>query len=295
MFLLDRLPMDPFVHPMAPVLSDAPWLAIHVPIIMVGSRRSRSRRSSRTARRGAVPPERPCGRAEVGGHPVLGTSWSDRSCSSPASSPVRSGRPSGAHTGAGIEGSLVIVAFLAYIAILHARSDGLNRRVRRRAVVPRRLLDHPRGVPRRELRARHGHTLAHGSNIVRSMLMVGGVRHSSCSLLLVPARDRRRNSGPSTGITFGAACGRRMPCSGVLSSSKGNMCGPERQRDSMSSCPRTAVIAATPPAGAQRHSATSPRRTSCCVRRTSCSFRSNFGFRCSTSSAGSRIPAWRVR
>jgi len=35
MLLLDRLPMDPFIHPMAPVLSGTPWLAIHVPIIMV--------------------------------------------------------------------------------------------------------------------------------------------------------------------------------------------------------------------------------------------------------------------
>lgn len=35
MVLLDRLPIDPFIHPMAPVLSGTPWLAIHVPIIMV--------------------------------------------------------------------------------------------------------------------------------------------------------------------------------------------------------------------------------------------------------------------
>jgi ABC-type transport system involved in cytochrome c biogenesis permease subunit len=35
MLLLDRLPIDPFIHPMAPVLSGTPWLAIHVPIIMV--------------------------------------------------------------------------------------------------------------------------------------------------------------------------------------------------------------------------------------------------------------------
>ena len=33
--LSDLLPMDGFVHPMAPVLSGTPWLAIHVPIIMV--------------------------------------------------------------------------------------------------------------------------------------------------------------------------------------------------------------------------------------------------------------------
>jgi cytochrome c-type biogenesis protein CcsB len=34
--LLDLLPMDPFIHPMPPVLSGTAWLAIHVPIIMVG-------------------------------------------------------------------------------------------------------------------------------------------------------------------------------------------------------------------------------------------------------------------
>jgi cytochrome c-type biogenesis protein CcsB len=35
MALTDLLPIDPFIHPMAPVLSGTPWLAIHVPIIMV--------------------------------------------------------------------------------------------------------------------------------------------------------------------------------------------------------------------------------------------------------------------
>jgi cytochrome c-type biogenesis protein CcsB len=35
MALTDLLPIDPFVHPMPPVLSGTPWLAIHVPIIMV--------------------------------------------------------------------------------------------------------------------------------------------------------------------------------------------------------------------------------------------------------------------
>jgi ABC-type transport system involved in cytochrome c biogenesis permease subunit len=34
--LTDLLPMDPFIRPMPPVLSGTPWLAIHVPIIMVG-------------------------------------------------------------------------------------------------------------------------------------------------------------------------------------------------------------------------------------------------------------------
>jgi len=34
--LLDLLPIDPFIHPMPPVLSGTPWLAIHVPIIMIG-------------------------------------------------------------------------------------------------------------------------------------------------------------------------------------------------------------------------------------------------------------------
>jgi cytochrome c-type biogenesis protein CcsB len=35
MMLTDLLPIDPFLHPMAPVLSGTPWLAIHVPIIMI--------------------------------------------------------------------------------------------------------------------------------------------------------------------------------------------------------------------------------------------------------------------
>jgi len=35
MALLDLLPFDRFIHPIAPVLSGTPWLAIHVPIIMV--------------------------------------------------------------------------------------------------------------------------------------------------------------------------------------------------------------------------------------------------------------------
>jgi len=36
MFLTDQLPIDRFVHPMPPVLSGTYWLAIHVPIIMLG-------------------------------------------------------------------------------------------------------------------------------------------------------------------------------------------------------------------------------------------------------------------
>jgi cytochrome c-type biogenesis protein CcsB len=35
MLLVDLLPMDPFIHPMMPVLTGTPWLAIHVPIIVV--------------------------------------------------------------------------------------------------------------------------------------------------------------------------------------------------------------------------------------------------------------------
>jgi cytochrome c-type biogenesis protein CcsB len=36
MALTDLLPMDRFIHPVAPVLAGTAWLAIHVPIIMVG-------------------------------------------------------------------------------------------------------------------------------------------------------------------------------------------------------------------------------------------------------------------
>jgi cytochrome c-type biogenesis protein CcsB len=35
MMLADLLPVDPFIHPIVPVLSGTPWLAIHVPIIVV--------------------------------------------------------------------------------------------------------------------------------------------------------------------------------------------------------------------------------------------------------------------
>lgn len=34
--LTDLLPIDRFIHPIAPVLAGTPWLAIHVPIIMIG-------------------------------------------------------------------------------------------------------------------------------------------------------------------------------------------------------------------------------------------------------------------
>ncbi len=36
MALTDLLPIDPFIHPIPPVLSGTYWLAVHVPIIMVG-------------------------------------------------------------------------------------------------------------------------------------------------------------------------------------------------------------------------------------------------------------------
>ncbi len=36
MALVDFLPLDRFIHPIAPVLAGTPWLAIHVPIIMLG-------------------------------------------------------------------------------------------------------------------------------------------------------------------------------------------------------------------------------------------------------------------
>ena len=35
MMLADLLPIDPFIHPIAPVLAGTPWLAIHVPIVVV--------------------------------------------------------------------------------------------------------------------------------------------------------------------------------------------------------------------------------------------------------------------
>jgi ABC-type transport system involved in cytochrome c biogenesis permease subunit len=125
--LLDRLPIDPFVHPMAPVLSGTPWLAIHVPIIMV----SYSTFAIATFLAhvqlgvGLFAPQQPA-RVEkwsrllywylmVGSILLIagiltGSIWAASSW--------------GRYWGWDPKEVWSLVAFLAYMAILHARSDG---------------------------------------------------------------------------------------------------------------------------------------------------------------------------
>ena len=156
MLLLDRLPIDPFIHPMPPVLSGTPWLAIHVPIIMVGyailaivtlfahvvvgveifapDRREIARRWSQLAywyiHVGSI--------LLIAGI-LTGSIWAASSW--------------GRYWGWDPKEVWSLVAFLAYMAILHARFD---RQIGTSASpsVDRRLLDDPDDLPRGELRAR---------------------------------------------------------------------------------------------------------------------------------------------
>ncbi len=127
MLLLDRLPMDPFIRPMAPVLSGTPWLAIHVPIIMgsystfaiatflahlvLGARLFSPGRSEKTEKWsqllywyllvGSI--------LLIAGI-LTGSIWAASSW--------------GRYWGWDPKEVWSLVAFLAYMAILHARSDG---------------------------------------------------------------------------------------------------------------------------------------------------------------------------
>ena len=105
MALTDLLPIDRFIHPIAPVLAGTPWLAIHVPIIMVGyavlalglvvaHMQIGFTIFAPRQGRGDRPHVRPA---------LLVHVRRARSCSSPASSPARCGPPPpGGATGAGI-------------------------------------------------------------------------------------------------------------------------------------------------------------------------------------------------
>jgi ABC-type transport system involved in cytochrome c biogenesis permease subunit len=126
--LLDRLPIDPFIHPMPPVLSGTPWLAIHVPIIMVSYSVF------------AV--------ATFLGHMVLGTAlfnpkgrgaaerWSDLLywylmvgsillIAGILTGSIWAASSWGRYWGWDPKEVWSLVAFLAYMAILHARFDGM--------------------------------------------------------------------------------------------------------------------------------------------------------------------------
>ncbi len=127
MLLLDRLPMDPFIRPMAPVLSGTPWLAIHVPIIMVsystfaigtflghmvlgvqlmpGAKRQTAERWSQLLYWYLM-----VGSILLIAGILTGSIWAASSW--------------GRYWGWDPKEVWSLVAFLAYMAILHARSDG---------------------------------------------------------------------------------------------------------------------------------------------------------------------------
>ncbi|MGE5233228.1 MAG: cytochrome c biogenesis protein CcsA [Acidobacteriota bacterium] len=127
MMLADLLPVDPFLHPIPPVLSGTPWLAIHVPIIVVSysvlamatgighlvigveifapRRRALSQRASETMywylHVGSI--------LLIAGI-LTGSIWAASSW--------------GRYWGWDPKEVWSLVAFLAYMAILHARHDG---------------------------------------------------------------------------------------------------------------------------------------------------------------------------
>jgi len=127
MLLLDRLPMDPFIRPMAPVLSGTPWLAIHVPIIMVsystfaiGTFLAHLVLGARLFAPGRSDVERKwsnllywyllVGSILLIAGIITGSIWASQSW--------------GRYWGWDPKEVWSLVAFLAYVAILHARSDG---------------------------------------------------------------------------------------------------------------------------------------------------------------------------
>ena len=159
MALTDLLPIDRFVHPMPPVLSGTYWLAIHVPIIMVGyavlalgvvvahmqigaqafvpSRRSRALRMA----------DLQYWYIHVGSILLVtgiltGSMWAASSW--------------GRYWGWDPKEVWSLVAFLAYMAILHARAERLISDFGVAAWSDRRLPDDPDDVPRGELRPRLG-------------------------------------------------------------------------------------------------------------------------------------------
>ena len=156
MALTDLLPIDPFIHPMPPVLSGTQWLAIHVPIIMVGYSVlalgvvvahmqigfERSRR--RAAALALLMNDLLYWYMHVGSILLIagimtGSMWASSSW--------------GRYWGWDPKEVWSLVAFLAYMAILHARFERLHRPLRRGGLEHRRLLDDPHDLPRRELRA----------------------------------------------------------------------------------------------------------------------------------------------
>lgn len=127
MILLDRLPMDPFIRPMAPVLAGTPWLAIHVPIIMV----SYSTFAIATFLGHLVLGARLFGR----GGDATAEKWSQLLywylmvgsillIAGILTGSIWAASSWGRYWGWDPKEVWSLVAFLAYMAILHARSDG---------------------------------------------------------------------------------------------------------------------------------------------------------------------------
>ncbi len=127
MLLLDRLPMDPFIRPMAPVLANTAWLAIHVPIIMVsystfaiGTFLAHLVLGARLFSPGRRDVEEKwstllywyllVGSILLIAGILTGSIWASQSW--------------GRYWGWDAKEVWSLVAFLAYMAILHARSDG---------------------------------------------------------------------------------------------------------------------------------------------------------------------------
>jgi ABC-type transport system involved in cytochrome c biogenesis permease subunit len=127
MLLLDRLPMDPFIHPMAPVLAGTPWLAIHVPIIMVSYSTFAIATFLAHLVLGA--------RLLAPGRPELTSKWSNLLywyllvgsillIAGIITGSIWAASSWGRYWGWDPKEVWSLVAFLAYMAILHARSDG---------------------------------------------------------------------------------------------------------------------------------------------------------------------------
>jgi len=127
MLLVDLLPMDPFIRPMAPVLSGTPWLAIHVPIIMV---------SYSTFAIAAFLGHLVLGaRLFAPGRADLSSKWSTLLywyllvgsillIAGILTGSIWAASSWGRYWGWDPKEVWSLVAFLAYMAILHARSDG---------------------------------------------------------------------------------------------------------------------------------------------------------------------------
>ena len=130
MLLLDRLPMDPFIRPMAPVLAGTPWLAIHVPIIMVSYSTFAIATFLSHLVLGA--------RVFAPGRRDLEEKWSTLLywyilvgsillIAGILTGSIWASSSWGRYWGWDPKEVWSLVAFLAYMAILHARSDGLIR------------------------------------------------------------------------------------------------------------------------------------------------------------------------